>query len=621
MSFDIPILLERKGDSRTVRLRDYLTASDEESAETDGYAWIKSLRHAHVRGQTFRDRFTYRGDSLWWFAELYLHKEQAILTLFRAIRATEALIASEQPLAIRLTDPDAATGTAVGAVAAARGVGCHSGSHSVLKRRALMDARSTALAFTAMASRERPRRSPDPVTTTIGAFIHRAFWKARGEREEDGGAESYIGPVLQELERRQPAGVRYIGVGPPTNFRARRWWRQPFPATKRVVPIERLVPRKAMRESWTLWKMRHAMRRELTSSEEIRGAALIRGYDCWPIVQEALEGIALLQFPWSARAMDEAAAALDVIQPRVVVTYAEAGGWGRALALEARRRQVPLVGLQHGFIYRHWLNYRHEADEMAPSATQPADRGFPLPALTLVFDDFAAQHLIEAGRFPRDAIGVTGSPRLDAVAAESATLSPDVLSAARREAGAAESDALVLVVSKYSQIRGQLPALLDALRECERVCTVIKTHPAETPEPYQAAAAAVPHVRVLPASSALAPLLRTARVVVTVNSTVAIDAMVLGIPALTVGLPNNLSPFVDMGALAGARSVDEIGPMLRRVLYDEGFRQQLTAAATAAARRFGIVADGRAAERSAAAILEMSGARTAAAGQRRSLSR
>ena len=57
-----------------------------------------------------------------------------------------------------------------------------------------------------------------------------------------------------------------------------------------------------------------------------------------------------------------ALAAADVVEQvaRAVVTYAEAGGWGRALVLEARRRGIASVGLQHGFIYRHWLNYRHE---------------------------------------------------------------------------------------------------------------------------------------------------------------------------------------------------------------------------------------------------------------------
>ncbi len=372
--------------------------------------------------------------------------------------------------------------------------------------------------------------------------------------------------------------------------------------------------------SWQLWRRRHDVRRDLTSSEDIRAASVIRGYDCWPVVRDALEGIALLQFPWSARAMDESGAALDVLQPQVAITYAEAGGWGRALALEARRRNVPLVGLQHGFIYRHWLNYRHEADEMRPPVDRVEDGGFPRPTLTLVFDEFAAQHLREAACFPPTAIAVTGSPRLDAVAAEAAGLAVDALARARDAVGATESDHLALIVSKYSQIRGQLPALLDALGRCEGVRAVIKAHPAETSAPYEALVAGRSNVRVLPAASPLAPLLQMARIVITVNSTVAIDAMVLGIPALTVGLPNNLSPFVEAGAMAGTRSATEIEEVLRRVLYDERFRQELTTAANAVTRRYRIVADGRSAERSASAILELAGL-ASATGRARSLSR
>jgi hypothetical protein len=36
--------------------------------------------------------------------------------------------------------------------------------------------------------------------------------------------------------------------------------------------------------------------------------------------------------------------------------------------LEARRQRHPCAGIQHGFIYRRWLNYLHERDEMRPSA-------------------------------------------------------------------------------------------------------------------------------------------------------------------------------------------------------------------------------------------------------------
>ena len=49
----------------------------------------------------------------------------------------------------------------------------------------------------------------------------------------------------------------------------------------------------------------------------------------------------------------------------------------------------------------------------------------------------------------------------------------------------------------------------------------------------------------------------------------------LGIPALVIGLPNNLTPFVEAGIMAGAAGTTaEIAPALSQILYDEEFRQQ-----------------------------------------------
>jgi hypothetical protein len=90
-----------------------------------------------------------------------------------------------------------------------------------------------------------------------------------------------------------------------------------------------------------------------------------------------------------------------------------------------------------------------------------------------------------------------------------------------------------------------------------------------------------------------------------VNSTVALDAMALGVPALSIGLPNNLSPFASIGAIAGAASDQEVAVALQRVLYDEEFRQQLSATAGAFVAAHGMGADGGAAERSTAAVLRL----------------
>ena len=75
---------------RRIRLGDYLDSEAETRAIAGEYAWIKRLRHLNVDGQPMRRRFTFRGDSLWWFTELYLHKQQVVLTLFRAIAALRA---------------------------------------------------------------------------------------------------------------------------------------------------------------------------------------------------------------------------------------------------------------------------------------------------------------------------------------------------------------------------------------------------------------------------------------------------------------------------------------------------------------------------------------------------
>ena len=445
-----------------------------------------------VDGTAFRSRFTLRGDSLWWFAELYLHKEQAIHLPCDARgvrRAGRPRAAARGPA--RERPPSGGRSRARLPAGEVRHTGPDWPQDSSWLTR--MEMRATALAAGARLSRLRTRPAPR-ARGRVAAFVHRAFWRADGA---DGRAEVYIGPILREIETRlTPGDVRYVGVGPRTNFRARRWWDALRTGDERgIVPIERYAPASALKAARQVFRERHAIRRPVMGEPAIRAHAVIRGVDCWPLVREQLAGIALLQFPWSARAMDEAAAALDALAPEVAVTYAEAGGWGRAIALEARRRGVPLAGLQHGFVYRHWLNYRHEPDEMRPDPANAADRGFPLPAATLLFDEHTPEHLARAGGFPEDAMAVTGSARFDDLASAMAALQPADIQRARRDAGATGDQMLIVFAGKEREARRVLPGLIAAVGTMPAVQLAIKPHPAETPAVYAAAAAGTANVR------------------------------------------------------------------------------------------------------------------------------
>lgn len=591
------LTLRNAGGSKTVTLSDYLDAAAEERAHEAAHDWIKQLRRLEVQGLPFRDRFTARGDSLWWFTELYLHKERVILDTHRAIAAVTALLDAERPADMTVESTSPIAGHVAAALAPGHAVRCPSPGWR--GRMARLDLRARGLALSGVLTPERWRRADPSPAPAVAAFVHRAFWRAG---IEDGSAESYIGSILAELERRlDPGAVRYVGIGPSTSFAARRKGRSPGAAPAAITPIERFASRAALAESRAVWRRRHQDFGVLTAAPALREAARIGGVDCWPIVREQLAGVAWLQWPWSVRAMDEAAAALDALEPRAVVTYAEAGGWGRALVLESRRRRIPSVGLQHGFIYRHWLNYRHEPDEIAATATPP----FPWPTRTLLFDEYAARHLRERGRLPPESLRVTGSPGLDELARQIAALPPAEVAATRAALEVPASDALLLVATKEKEARESLGALLDAAGAVAGTIVVIKPHPAESADVYARHAEGHRHVRIAPVEMPLARLLAAARAVATVNSTVAIDGGALGIPALSFGLPNNLSPFVEAGAMAGSPDPADLTALLRRILYDEGFRQQV---AGARRRVFGepVAARGHgAAASSAAAILEL----------------
>jgi UDP-N-acetylglucosamine 2-epimerase len=598
---------------REVELADYLESRQAEAAERDGNRWIKSLRHAKVDGVPLRDRFMWRGDSLWWFAELYLHKIPVAATILRTVAAVESLIARESPSAVEIVSGDEVLRFVAPLVAARHGVTCRGtgSAHGVSEGSRLdLAARSTFYAASAFADRLRPgsRVRRAPLQSAVAAFVHSAFWRHR----PGAGDEAYIGPVLRAVaERLGPDQLQLVGVGPRTNFRVRAWqhrlaefgdpWARAIPLT----PVATYGSLATIRPSLAFWAERGSIRRALWASRDLREAAVVGGCDAWPLIRRALAGVSHLQFPWSVQAMEQAGAALDVLRPAVALTYAEAGGWGRALMLEARRRGIPSVGVQHGFIYRHWLNYLHEPDEMIPSPGNPGDRGFPRPDLTLVYDEFAREHLMSAGGFPEAAIRVVGSPRLDRFVETSRHLSEEDAARLRESLGAGPGQHVIVVATKYSQIAPAFGVIVRAAADLKDVRLVVKCHPAEGPEPYLAAAGGSGIVGVAPGDADLAALVSVARLLVTVNSTAAIEAMPLDVPALVVALPNNLSPFVAAGAMAGVESNAGISPALVSLLYDEEHRARLAAARRAFMERFGIRPDGRAATRAAEAVASL----------------
>ena len=258
------LAIERAGRLETIDLDEYGAGAIADEAAGRANAWIKSLRHVDVAGRSLRDRFHYRGDSLWWFAELFLHKEGVVDALWRTALTLDAVCEVEEPTrdrrrrrrtgaarcccrrSPRASDIDLLPGTDVGRGAARRA------QHRDRRQEPPADVGAPR-----PAGRCR-RRGPALATGGTLAFVHSAFWRDAHRR---GGL--HRAGARRARRRPRAAPIQLVGVGPRRNFQARRWWHPLMPGWRQprgdgaVVPVEALTSRTALAGSRAVWQARH----------------------------------------------------------------------------------------------------------------------------------------------------------------------------------------------------------------------------------------------------------------------------------------------------------------------------------------------------------------------------
>ena len=201
---ETPLVLRSSGATRRGTLGEFLAPSDRDACVERSIAWIKAVRHLRVDGETFRDRFTYRGDSLWWFAELFLHKEDQVARWMMATTALRCAFSGHDPRSATIVSNQPWLSHLASEAGRTSGVSVDvQGTPPPLSRERLRARlRAGFLFWSAYWSRQRPARHPAAAAVSgdrpVVAFVHGAFWRKRTDGD---GEEGYIGPVLRRAGR------------------------------------------------------------------------------------------------------------------------------------------------------------------------------------------------------------------------------------------------------------------------------------------------------------------------------------------------------------------------------------------------------------------------------------
>jgi hypothetical protein len=561
----------------------------------------------------------WKGVSLWWFAELYLHHSTGAPQRVRTIETFHRLLEALRPAeaeAVGLTDEEEVL---LGRTCTARGVLFHgprksggagfSGAAGVSLRsrwntlKTLLSAWKTALSD--------PPRVPPSGKRRVLFLSHAAFWQKRRDAQtgEIREYEHYFDRIIPEADADPGLEAVVVAVGPRAAHRRRgpsdrmADWVRLHEAGGRSIPVNRFTTLRVFRE--TLRGTREARRawRALRRSPGAHEAFSHRGVSFADLSGEDLAGTLLLQLPWAIRSYEETAEVLYALRPGVLVLYAESSGWGRAALAAARAAGVPSLAIQHGILYQRYYSYIHAPDEL----------GCPLPDRTAVFGEAARRLLVSLGRYRPESLVVTGSPKFDELV-RSAT--PRGREALRSSLGVAHGQRLVLVASRFRGIRqthqsigSAFPALVRAVEGLEGVACLVKPHPAEPADAYEAVIRQLGarRVRVLSPSADFLELILAADALVTVESLSAVEALVLDRPVLVLNMPTNIRDLVEQGVALGVGVGEDPGPALRDLVFDPEIRDRLEAARRLYHSDVAHGVDGRATQRILALLHEVAG--------------
>lgn len=277
-------------------------------------------------------------------------------------------------------------------------------------------------------------------------------------------------------------------------------------------------------------------------------------------------------------------AAIERLRPKIVIVGNPCTHEGRIAAYIARAYGLPSITMQHGFISHNDTNWHYaDVDRILCWGKEP-------------YEELLRKH------HPPEKLKIIGSPILDNI---------NISTTQRRE------DSIILVaLSGHGHMVGRqeheadVIRILQAAQKMPNHRWVFRLHPKDHPAFYLQKIEemrAATYCSVVPSSKALSihQQLQDTSVLITVSSTVAVEAMIHRVPVITLGRNSLTNPsFVNAGATCNVLSGEDLVTALQNIL-SKGEDASISRNAFQYAQDFFGPMDGEATQRAAQEVVRL----------------
>jgi UDP-N-acetylglucosamine 2-epimerase len=303
-----------------------------------------------------------------------------------------------------------------------------------------------------------------------------------------------------------------------------------------------------------------------------------RGIKIWDIIKDEIKYFFDAGFNTLAFGMTYFQRVIDTVKPDILIVGDDRATPVRGHVLVAKRKGIPVLEIQHGMII-----------------IQATPMDTPLSDKLAAGGDYSKDVYTNYGS-KKEQIIVTGWPKFDTYVKLKKSL-------AKRHNG---TDILFATQPMDTKlILDSIDAIGSFIEDSTHFRLIIKPHPTESIKIYNPIIKKYKNVILHKSSDDFSSLIVSSDILVTLISTVAIEAAVLDKPIICIDTSNKESMFASSGIAIEVKNLEELIPAIKDVLYNEDTRQKLAEARAKFVYEHAYKQDGNASERVANLIVQM----------------